>query len=108
MRNRLHRNGREWVSSDLPWPMGTRSWHSRDDDTVFLTVHSPGRKRSAPGLWQWATSHRDDGSIARSGTADTREAAMDAAVAVIGVVRNAYDDSVGLRQSSMLRQAPDA
>lgn len=106
MRNRLHHDGREWVSSDLPWPAGTRSWHSRDG-AVFLTVHSTGRKRSGPGLWRWRASHQDNGWAGFDGETDTREAAMDAAVAVIGAVQNAYDDSVGLRQSSKLGQAPD-
>lgn len=96
MRNRLYRDGREWTCSELSWPAGTRSWHSRDG-CVFLTVHSAGRKRSGPGLWRWAASHQDSGRAGCHGAADTREAAMDAAVAATRTVREAYD---GLLEAS--------
>jgi hypothetical protein len=106
MVNRLNRDGRDWVSSDLPWRPGTRSWRCQADP-VFLKVHSTGRKVSGPGLWRWEASHRHGGWARFDGEADTREAAMDAAVVAILAVRETYDGLAGPLQDDNRRRTID-
>ena len=102
MSERSFVGGLEWAPSSGGSAQGMESWEAAFHERVYLSVDGP-RDLAHDGEWTWQAQHRANGWCKLSGTAGTRQKAMQTAAKAVPYI----DDGVALKSDKSAREFPE-